>query len=182
MKLMKKLLVLPFFIILFLLFGCYGVQSRGECGQYGNPTSRMDCFHRAAISSAYADGYNDATASCDEIRNIGNENPGTDLANTGEVQRNICFYDIAKIFASKAEGVGGSRTSVAMGLCGEIKETSTSGMLGSPVTQNLCEEQVARLESINPGNYYSNPNNLCNNIAFVLLPLFAAVALRIGRP
>ncbi len=160
-------------VFLFLFFGCFGLQTTGECAGLTNPEKKMECYHQAAMLSAYKGYEPGARSACNEIYNFAHLSyEGTSIERKAEVQRNNCYFDIAKILATKGD-------SNARALCNEITEKPGSGLLfGSAVTSEVCGEQVERLEKLNPEEYYSNENNICSSVVFII-PLTAFLFVRL---
>lgn len=137
-----------------------------------NPEEKMECYHQAAMVQAYGRDVAGARANCNEITNLGGEYEGTSEERKAELERNKCYYDIAEILATKG-------STNAHELCAEIRERpGTAALFGSTVTASMCNEQVERLEKLNPEEYYSNDNNICNNVVFII-PLTAFLFFRL---
>ncbi|MEM2908920.1 MAG: hypothetical protein QW590_00565 [Candidatus Bilamarchaeaceae archaeon] len=158
-----------YIVLLFLLFGCYGLPTSEECERLTNAQERMECYRNAAKTAAYLGDVVSVRHIClnviDEIgRNYG-------IEKQARVEKNLCLYECAKILAAN-ENVD---ISESIDLCNEIETPTGATLFGAPVTEPVCREQVERLGRVRPSEYYRNDNNICANIVFILLlclPLF----------
>lgn len=170
---MKKFfpaLLLFFVFTLFFLEGCYGLQNPNECDSIGQLVDKMRCYRRAAINAAYAEDTQQVRIICERINDIGTTYGSlglNDIKKQAEIEKNRCYFDAAVI-------IGAKKPNEARGLCEEITESSSVfGLKGSVATQASCLEEVERLKTITPEQYYSNPSNICVLVGILLLPLAA---------
>ncbi len=160
--------ILLIFVSLFLLGCTFGLKTDiSECRRTVIPGERMECLHYVALTYAYLNRINDALSACDEIwGTVGAPHSEDDIGKRAESERNLCYYDVAKIARDKSicQGINDMLTyKVAVG--------------GTAVTRDVCENQAGRLEQLDPDKYYAPGNsNLCT-IVFVL-PMLVVYLLR----
>jgi hypothetical protein len=174
----RRLLVI--FSLFLLLYGCTGTEGKSpfgfktvdECDTlHTRDSARMQCYHTAAITSAYLCDESGARNICSSIwlQFSGAPDSGNDIRRKAELVHNKCYYDIAKITKNPA-------------LCGSIEKKDNLGisLLGEEVTRDMCYQEVESLASIAPDNLYqNNPNSMCS--AVFILPLLL-IFTRTWRP
>lgn len=164
---MKRLLFI--FSIYLLLYGCtgtggspFGFKTVSECdADNTRDSARMQCYHTAAITSAYLCDEAGARSICTSIWTdfSGAPDSGNDIRRKAELVHNKCYYDIAKITKNP-------------GLCASIQKKDNLGisLLGEEVTRDMCYQEVESLAAIAPDNLYqNNPSSMCSVV--FLLPL-----------
>jgi hypothetical protein len=155
--------------IYLLLYGCtstehspFGFKTVAECdAENTRASARMQCYHTAAITSAYLCDEAGARSICTSIWTdfSGAADSGNDIRRKAELVYNKCYYDIAKITKNP-------------GLCASIQKKDNLGisLLGEDVTRDMCYQEVESLASIAPDNLYqNNPSSMCSVV--FLLPL-----------
>jgi hypothetical protein len=180
------------FLFLFLLWGSLGLKNRADCYGTNNTEQRLlrdseliPCLHIAAVSAAYSwdleyDSKNpdNAEGLCAEIYDsIGMkpEHANDDIRKKAEVERNLCYSDIAKIIA-RIPGQAGE----ADRICGLIDQEEYGTVLtGASTTQEICKKHVIEIAKIQPDVYAKSPNNICSII--FILPVILIGALVLGR-
>jgi hypothetical protein len=166
--------------LLIFLSGCaqeshLGLKSVDECESNistGSNALKIQCYHTAAISSAYLGNPGTAKGTCGDIWvKFGSsvDPDGSDIRSRAELASNTCYYDVAKISRDP-------------GTCSWITahDDFNTKLFGDKITKDMCIDEVGRLAQLSPENYYrSNPNNICA-IVF-LLPLMVIGALMSKR-
>lgn len=176
-------------ITILLLFGCVssdtklGLTTEAACD---NPTppkpplrdsEKIACYHQAAISEAYLQNPDEAVNTCSDIVNkIGDNHPNDDIGAQAETERNLCYFDIAKIIARETDTSGQTNMQqVALNVCSNIRDSTTHSLTGAAATQDTCVSEVNKQAAITAQQYYASPNNICT-ITFIL-PFVLAFAL-----
>jgi hypothetical protein len=168
-------------LTILLLFGCtssntkLGLTTKQDCNSGHTPplrdSERIACYHQAAITSAYMEDDNGALNMCtDIVGEIGNAHPDDDIGAKAETERNLCYFDIAKIIARQS-----NMQSFALNVCSNIRDTTGHSLTGGQVTKDTCNSEVKNLAGITTGQYYASQNNICT-LALVL-PLILGFAL-----
>jgi hypothetical protein len=134
---------------------------------------KIPCYHEAAIAAAYYLSPDTAEGICNDIWNeIGVPNEKNDIGKRAETDRNLCFYDIAKIVA-RHDG-----ESAATSICHSIEqEDYKTKIVGAPVSKQMCLEEVTKIAKIRPDKYYGESNDNICTVVFVL-PLIVVFAFR----
>ena len=158
-------------LVLFLLVGTFGLKDIRDCeGTALSDSERIECYHLAAMSHAYLGQKERAIVACYKIiYDVAEKHRVNgrldDLGKRAEVEKNNCLFDVAK--ATRDPGV-----------CSGIDEEDLGwAVVGAPVTREICEDQVGRLEALDPAVYQSDPNSICR-IIFILPLLLVAVLLK----
>ena len=177
---MKKITIIAL-ITLFLLFGCIagnarlGLRNGADCNDATlRQAERIPCFHEAAIAAAYYLPADTAEGLCNDIWNeVGAPNKDNDIGARAETDRNLCFYDIAKIIARHDGGEAD-----ANGICQNIdqKEYKTT-LVGAPVSKQMCLDEVEKIAKIRPEKYYGQSNDNICSVIFILPLIFISVFL-----
>ncbi len=170
-------------ITILLLFGCIssdtkvGLTTEAACD---NPTppkpplrdsEKIACYHQAAISDAYLVDNNGARDTCSDIMNkIGDNHPNDDIGAQAETERNLCFFDIAKIIARQ-----NGMQQFALDICSNIRDSTGHSLTGAQVTEDTCASEVQKQAAVTTEQYYASPNNICS--LALILPLILAFAL-----
>lgn len=176
MNVRRLLIILSLFLF---LYGCTGTNEKSpfgfktvdECDElHTRDSARMQCYHTAAITSAYLCRETQASNICTSIWTdfSGSASDDNDIRRKAELVHNKCFYDIAKITKNPA-------------YCGSIEKKDNLGisLLGEEVTQDMCYQEVERLASIAPDNLYqNNPSSLCSVVFLIPLLLLFTRTLR----
>ncbi|MFH1222641.1 MAG: hypothetical protein V1492_06180 [Candidatus Micrarchaeota archaeon] len=169
---MRRLLVFGILLAVFLLAGCYGAdaQNAEQCDSMLNVERQMECYHQAAVFSAYMRG-DDAhsTFYCYQIQKMGEyygQRTGNwDVQQKSLVLKNRCFYDIATILATtNPTGVNSAKICENIGKGDPTVTAFTSTLTGTPVTKQVCIDQVNRTMKISPQNYYDTKDPKNTNI------------------
>ncbi len=163
----KRLLII--FSLFLFLYGCtnttgspFGFKTTDECDTlHTRDSALIQCYHTAAITSAYLCDEAGARSTCTRIWTdfSGAPDSGNDIRRKAELVHNKCFHDIAKITKNPA-------------LCASIERKDNLGisLLGDEVTRDMCYNEVNRLAAIAPDNLYqNNPESMCS--AVFILPL-----------
>ncbi len=172
----KKALVIS--LILFLLVGTFGLEADpNKCREMADPGERINCLHYVALTYAYLGGEvgdENAQAICSEIfYDLSPELKITDIGKKADAEKNLCYYDIAKILRNE-------------NICHYIDDSLsyTMAIKGAAVTREMCINDVAKLKELDPDEYWSEENrknNLCIMI-FILPVLLVAVIIRKNCP
>lgn len=177
------------FLVFLLIIGCIkptvGLKTEDKCPPLRD-SERISCWHQVAVSEAYRENADAASGFCGYIwDDVGaahvTSGKKDDVAIKAESERNLCYYDIAKIIARQTSSGGQSvdMSQYALNLCNNIQQDNYSSTLaGAAVTQDMCYREVNRTANIRPENYYSNPNNICSIIFVVPLVLIAVFRKR----
>lgn len=178
---MRKL-TLVVLIAIILVFGCVqqgnarlGLKTKADCtADSMRMVERIPCYHQAAISAAYYLPSDVAEGLCNDIWNdIGEPNKNNDIGTRAETNRNLCFYDIARIIA-RHDGGEANATSI----CKNIRQDEyKTKLVGAPVSQEMCLKEVERIAKIRPDKYYISNDNICS-VVFIL-PLLLVFAFRL---
>lgn len=162
-------------LIFLLMSGSLGLKTIDQCDNdpaITRDSELMQCYRAAAITMAYAgimDGPGGATDICNRIwSQFGAPRPDDDdMKRRAEISSNACFDSIAKVSGEPD-------------LCYNIQKKGSLGtaLAGSTVTQELCLDEVERLEKIKPQYYYSKPDNICALVFILPLLVFASLRFR----
>ncbi len=167
-------------LIFLLLHGCInnaasvGLTTKADCDSRQPPlrdSEKIPCYHQAAISQAYLENNGDAVATCSDIvNNIGSSHPNDDIGAKAQTEKNLCYFDIAKIIARQD-----NMEQYAVNVCSNIQDATGHSLTGSVASQETCISEAHRLAAVKPQNYYGNPNNVCSLV--LVLPLLLGLAL-----
>ncbi|NYZ77617.1 hypothetical protein H0O02_04880 [Candidatus Micrarchaeota archaeon] len=171
---MKRVLATLLFVLLFAgTFGClnstFGLKTFEDCEAPGvSDTEKIECYHLAAMSAAYAGDKTQAVLGCYaamyEIDPM-HEEKKDDLWKRAQIEKNNCLYDVAKIAKDSA-------------ICDGIADSDLGWAIqGAATTKDLCKSQVERLEQNNLENYQEH--GLCALVLIFPL-LLVAIAVRTG--
>ncbi len=176
---MKLIHLLPIFLFL-STFGCtLGMKSMSDCEESTSISSKMECYHLAAVSLAYKGAGSQAEQACRDIVNLARDTghitgyppdlESDDLGKKAMTEKNICLYDVAKAYARRAEN-----PSEALSMCNEIEEADLGwAVAGAPVTKDMCIQQVSSLSRLNYDEYHEH--GLCSLVFIFPLLLFASL-------
>ncbi len=169
----KLFLVLALVLTIFFS-GALGLKSPQDCAPPLTVSEMVYCFHEAAITMAYAGDQAAAVGACNSVFNTVPANDYGDVVTIAETERNICFADVAKIFA-KDPNVD------AIAICNLIPPASVGQLLqGSDTTRSICISKVTSLRSVTPAQRLSHPDSLCN-IIFIFPFIAGLVIFRKGK-
>lgn len=170
-------------IIIVLLFGCLqgnarlGLKTKADCQDPKlRQTEKIPCYHEAAIAASYYLPADTAEGLCNDIWNdIGAANRDNDIGKRAETDRNLCYYDIAKIIARHDGG-----EAEANSICNNIEQNEYgTKIVGAPVSQKMCLEEVQKIARIRPEKYYGETDdNICTVLFIMPLVLAAALIVR----
>ncbi len=164
----RKLAVLLPFLFLLTATGALGLKTLQNCTDtyVTRFSDKIHCYHEAAITYAYVGAPGDAETACDKITEL-DDGGDKDLQARAEIERNACYYDIAKIIARN------NPDEDVMRYCDNIEQSEYGTVLkGAKVTKETCQETVTRIRT--QKDYIGNPNNFCS--IFFILPLLVFAA------
>lgn len=128
---MKKYFVVLSFIVFLLLTGSMGFNTDyTKCVSMPN-AEKITCYREIAVTYAFKMNRSESTAACEKISSL----QGTDPSYI-ETQKNLCYYDIAKIFVDPT-------------LCGGIAGGSVADpLLGTSATTEMCKKEISQTSNI----------------------------------
>ncbi len=176
-------------LTILLLFGCtssntrLGLTTKGDCDSPQPPklplrdSEKISCYHLAAITAAYMEDDDTALGTCtDIVGEIGSNHKNDDLGVQAETERNLCYFDIAKIIA-RQNSTDNDGEQFALNVCSNIVDSNpySHSLTGAQVTKDTCVNEVQKLSAVSMQQYYGSQNNICS--LALALPLILGFAL-----